>query len=419
MNHAEAMFGERPWPDCIYGNTQDGSQYSNPLQTDFGSVSDAIQDYRLIANSSVSTATSLPPVSPPLESLSDCPLPYGTSPVNYGGLFPEHFPRFLPNTSEDISVYSAPSFNLQLDSIAGLPSSAELPNDASISSHMNLGSVLQANSTASLLGRISPCKTTSPESSLVDPMQSDAMSATGIDSIEQYSSSSEEGSIDICNRAIDKDPMTSPTPSADIRTATSSSNKLCNSASESDKGEESSSGGQGDSHPEKKRKRRVLFSKAQTYELERRFRQQRYLSAPEREHLASIIRLTPTQVKIWFQNHRYKTKRARQEKGLDMNPLPSPRRVAVPVLVRDGKPCQPPMNGLVKHQDSHPQSIGIHSPHNDLPPITSLTSMTSLAAAGVTNINNCVTNSCISSYNMNNVVPPYNPHFIHHQQRWW
>jgi homeobox protein Nkx-2.2 len=54
----------------------------------------------------------------------------------------------------------------------------------------------------------------------------------------------------------------------------------------------------------KKRKRRVLFSKAQTFELERRFRQQRYLSAPEREHLASLIRLTPTQVKIWFQNHR-------------------------------------------------------------------------------------------------------------------
>lgn len=51
--------------------------------------------------------------------------------------------------------------------------------------------------------------------------------------------------------------------------------------------------------PHKKRKRRVLFSKAQTYELERRFRQQRYLSAPEREHLASLIRLTPTQVKIW------------------------------------------------------------------------------------------------------------------------
>lgn len=58
----------------------------------------------------------------------------------------------------------------------------------------------------------------------------------------------------------------------------------------------------------KKRKRRILFTKAQTYELERKFKQQRYLSAPERENLAALIRLTPTQVKIWFQNHRYKTK---------------------------------------------------------------------------------------------------------------
>lgn len=109
------------------------------------------------------------------------------------------------------------------------------------------------------------------------------------------------------------------------------------SADESpDNDKETSSNG---SDSGKKRKRRVLFSKAQTYELERRFRQQRYLSAPEREHLASLIRLTPTQVKIWFQNHRYKMKRARAEKGMEVTHLPSPRRVAVPVLVRDGKPC--------------------------------------------------------------------------------
>lgn len=109
------------------------------------------------------------------------------------------------------------------------------------------------------------------------------------------------------------------------------------SADESpDNDKETSSSG---SDSGKKRKRRVLFSKAQTYELERRFRQQRYLSAPEREHLASLIRLTPTQVKIWFQNHRYKMKRARAEKGMEVSHLPSPRRVAVPVLVRDGKPC--------------------------------------------------------------------------------
>ncbi|GFU02127.1 homeobox protein Nkx-2.2a [Nephila pilipes] len=233
---------------------------------------------------------------------------------------------------------------------------------------------------------------------LVDPT-TEGISA-GIETIEQYSSSSEE-SIDICSRGLDK--MTSPGLQG-------TSSKL---SSESDKGEESS--GQ-DNPPQKRRKRRVLFSKAQVFELERRFRQQRYLSAPEREHLASIIRLTPTQVKIWFQNHRYKSKRARQEKGLDLNHLPSPRRVAVPVLVRDGKPCQPAMNGLVKHQDS----IGLQSPHNDLPSITSITSMTSLAAAGVTNMSNCVTNTCISSYNMgmNNVVPTYNPHLFP-QQRWW
>uniref|UniRef100_A0A3B4AZ88 Homeobox domain-containing protein n=1 Tax=Periophthalmus magnuspinnatus TaxID=409849 RepID=A0A3B4AZ88_9GOBI len=63
------------------------------------------------------------------------------------------------------------------------------------------------------------------------------------------------------------------------------------------------------------RKRRVLFSKAQVHELERRFKQQRYLSAPEREHLAGLIHLTPNQVKIWFQNHRYKLKRAAKDKG--------------------------------------------------------------------------------------------------------
>ncbi|KAL4715644.1 hypothetical protein ACJJTC_006223 [Scirpophaga incertulas] len=119
----------------------------------------------------------------------------------------------------------------------------------------------------------------------------------------------------------------------------------------------------------KKRKRRVLFSKAQTYELERRFRQQRYLSAPEREHLASLIRLTPTQVKIWFQNHRYKTKRAVQEKGahdLNVGGLNSPRRVAVPVLVKDGRPCLGKPDGLP------PLGIALppYQPMHHQPPVT-------------------------------------------------
>ncbi|KAG8143547.1 hypothetical protein E2320_000757 [Naja naja] len=60
-----------------------------------------------------------------------------------------------------------------------------------------------------------------------------------------------------------------------------------------------------------KRKRRVLFSRTQVQELEKRFEMQKYLTAPEREHLAAVTRLTPNQVKIWFQNHRYKLKKLR------------------------------------------------------------------------------------------------------------
>ncbi|CAI4233333.1 unnamed protein product [Auanema sp. JU1783] len=114
----------------------------------------------------------------------------------------------------------------------------------------------------------------------------------------------------------------------------------------------------------KTRKRRVLFTKAQTYALESRFAIQRYLAANEREQLAAEINLTPTQVKIWFQNHRYKTKKTMQDKGLNSNILAnmstgtnaftpptgstafSTRGFRMPnlslntVLVRDGKPSE-------------------------------------------------------------------------------
>uniref|UniRef100_A0A8C0IP58 NK2 homeobox 8 n=1 Tax=Chelonoidis abingdonii TaxID=106734 RepID=A0A8C0IP58_CHEAB len=109
---------------------------------------------------------------------------------------------------------------------------------------------------------------------------------------------------------------------------------------------------------EKKKKRRVLFSKAQTLELERRFRQQRYLSAPEREQLAHLLSLTPTQVKIWFQNHRYKMKRAKAEGscGTELSQPPLLRRVVVPVLVRDGKPCQTCTTSPGNQANSLPQA---------------------------------------------------------------
>ncbi|KAM5264111.1 homeobox protein Nkx-2.6 [Ctenodactylus gundi] len=102
-------------------------------------------------------------------------------------------------------------------------------------------------------------------------------------------------------------------------------------------------GGTGALRARPPRRPRVLFSQAQVLALERRFKQQRYLSAPERDHLASALQLTSTQVKIWFQNRRYKCKRRRQDSSLELAGRPlAPRRVAVPVLVRDGRPCVGP-----------------------------------------------------------------------------
>uniref|UniRef100_A0A0N5A924 Homeobox domain-containing protein n=1 Tax=Syphacia muris TaxID=451379 RepID=A0A0N5A924_9BILA len=69
-------------------------------------------------------------------------------------------------------------------------------------------------------------------------------------------------------------------------------------------------------HAGSRRKRRVLFSQNQVNALEQKFRQGKYLTAPEREALANSIGLSATQVKIWFQNHRYKCKRQEKEKKM-------------------------------------------------------------------------------------------------------
>ncbi|XP_062991192.1 homeobox protein Nkx-3.2 [Elgaria multicarinata webbii] len=85
--------------------------------------------------------------------------------------------------------------------------------------------------------------------------------------------------------------------------------------------------------PRKKRSR-AAFSHAQVFELERRFNHQRYLSGPERADLAASLKLTETQVKIWFQNRRYKTKRRQLAADL-LSAAPAAKKVAVKVLVRD------------------------------------------------------------------------------------
>ncbi|XP_055374743.1 nuclear transcription factor Y subunit gamma-like, partial [Condylostylus longicornis] len=84
----------------------------------------------------------------------------------------------------------------------------------------------------------------------------------------------------------------------------------------------------------RKKRSRAAFSHAQVFELERRFAQQRYLSGPERAEMAKTLRLTETQVKIWFQNRRYKTKR-KQIQQHEAAILSASKRVPVQVLVRD------------------------------------------------------------------------------------
>lgn len=86
--------------------------------------------------------------------------------------------------------------------------------------------------------------------------------------------------------------------------------------------------------PRKKRSR-AAFSHAQVFELERRFRHQRYLSGPERADLAQALKLTEQQVKIWFQNRRYKTKRRQMQQ--EQSFVSSAKKAAVTLLIKDGK----------------------------------------------------------------------------------
>jgi len=86
----------------------------------------------------------------------------------------------------------------------------------------------------------------------------------------------------------------------------------------------------------KARRVRTAFTYEQLVALENKFRQTRYLSVCERLALALALRLTETQVKIWFQNRRTKWKKLNP--GLDVNSAPTAVSVVSPVLTTTQQP---------------------------------------------------------------------------------
>jgi len=107
------------------------------------------------------------------------------------------------------------------------------------------------------------------------------------------------------------------------------------------------------------RKRRILFTREQTYELQKVFQYQQYLTVPQRDYLSRRINLTPTQVTCLsvVSQQQYVTAQKTMEVNLSSVLSPFPNFPVRGAVMRSLPHID--TKGLNSHQNFFPYKISI------------------------------------------------------------